>query len=341
MAANKKNGKDKTPIEPEEHQQSQSSGEEDFKNVNREGEYDNINAEEVIPSAGSKPNIVGDASKLNRPSPKAHHPGQTINIDEEQQQQQQFSGEFQQGGNNPHMDNQPNSNEQHDFNQGFQEEEPEIPAAEDDLSTADFIHRNLLKKGIQQLPNLLTIGKKKIEKLHEKGEINVNLVVPKNAIDRTPITIYQAVNDFNEDIKTPFDVSEEWIQANNPLLARIIAKKGAALSPEAQYGINLGMLGVQIGINCYQVLQARGSFLDGLKNFNKEYQSQQQQQTYNNNTASSASADQQPQANASNADIPKGKDAEKAIKAIVKKNVSSKSKKDLKTGTIESATPAK
>jgi len=339
MASNNKKNSPKASnqnnTEPEENIQQHSAGSDDLSEVNRNGEYDNLNEEDVIKSAGAKPHIVGDKSQLNRPAPQAIHPGQTFDLNE---QQQQFSQE-QPGENNPHIDNGPAPSEGNNFNSGFEEVEPNIDEelpTDDHLATANYIHQ-LAKKGVHQLPKLFSISQKKIEKLHEKKELDATVVVPKSAMDPRPVTIFEVVRDFNEDIKRPFDIPDEWIEENNPLLARILAKKGAALSPEAQYGLNCGMLFIGITMTSVDVLRSRNSFLDALKEYTTTMSARNNQPANAGNPPASTENTSQPAA-APEAEIPKGKEAEKVIKAIVKKNVDKK--KTVKAKTSSAAVKA-
>ncbi len=133
------------------------------------------------------------------------------------------------------------------------------------LQTADFLHRNALQGGLHLLGKNIGISMKKVNTLHSAGKLNKNTAIPiqLQSGELGHISMEGRIIMHNNQISGEFDsiVSEEWIQENNSLLAQILRKKGAAMTPEQQYGFNIGAIAISAGFAAFSSIKANNELL--------------------------------------------------------------------------------
>jgi hypothetical protein len=262
---------EKDTIEPEDQNLSNTNPGEDFDTLNNEG---------VIDQAHKKINIVGDKRKLYEDIPAAGESPQTINID------QQFDvngggGQIppnngnhpQPGSGNQQQNTQSGSSQPEEkFNQEFHEL-PKNEKEENALLAADaIIHAySNLKMGV---PSLLSISEKKLNKMQNKGEINLFQPVKLSRTSPATITVKQLVDQFNATVESPFVTSPEFKENVRPLLAHVLQEEGIALTPKQLLIYYFAQDAAMTLKNGFAAAADRSELINQLKESNKAYASQ-------------------------------------------------------------------
>jgi hypothetical protein len=226
--------------------------------VNQEGAFDPINSEELVDNAHKNPKVVGDTSVLNEEMPYASHEAQTINLDEQPFETQ---GQAQPQGQSTWYGTAPEPEEQ--FNPEFSSMPEEEQNQNAELTADALIHAySSLKLAI---PSAISISEKKLNKLHDKGEININQPVRANRHSPETISVKEFVNRFNDTLQKPFETKSEFKESVKPLLVSILKKKGFAPTPEQLIIYYVGMDLAGTAKEAYSAKVQRDELIDGLK----------------------------------------------------------------------------
>ncbi len=269
--------------------------------TNQEGFYDTLNTDPDVKLKDIGKTIVGDIHKLSEAIPAASHAPETINIDGQQPldnvtpgSSANTSSSYQQGPAAPQQE--PTRNNE-TFNQEFTDMDPDDQekSAEGmaDLMLAAYVGLKL-KAGW-----LGTISKKRLQKLHDAGEINMYQKVRVSRESDEVKTIEQIVDEFNEKSTQPFVTTQDFIDKVRPLIIIILKRKGLGATVEQQllYFFGIDILNVFYGI--YINHQDKKSFEQTLRDMNipqapprpsPEQQPNQQQQQNNGSTGNGSVA---------------------------------------------------
>lgn len=260
----------------------------DYSQTDSKGETDILNDEERVIAAGSSVNITGNPQLLNEPVPERVLTSKTVDLEEKgplaptiNNNEQQKKEAVSQPGFSATSNQQENS-----FNSGFNATGPNtestagpqakqsVPKGNNDpnLQTAKFLLLKL-REGVQALGNIMGIKKSTINKLHDAGKINKNLplqiVGPTGAAEYAPLE--KVIDIHNANIAQPYQeiISEDVIEENAPLVALVIQKKGAAMTPEQQLGLNGLIIGGMLVVNMYQSYKMNKEFTNSLQLLHK------------------------------------------------------------------------
>lgn len=258
-----------------------------FEQTNDEGEIHPLTDEERLQSPGSNVQIVGDSKLLEQPVPERQQAIKKVDIVTGPISNEGATAQPTAPPPQPHFtmpppppmpppqDGPTAAPKPDNFNTGFQSTgaQPQKqgrskPADDPHIQTANFIHENLLRGGLSMLGNNIGVSTKKIDRLHNTGKLNKHAAIPyATATGVINVSIFDRILIHNQEVAAPFNdlVSDEWIEQNNPLLAGILRKKGAALSPEAQYGINLSAVILPAVFASIHAIGANNSILKELQ----------------------------------------------------------------------------
>lgn len=264
----------------------------DFTQTNEAGAVDTLNDADRIQNAGTNIEIVGGTPELLQqplpeagfttrivdvsgaaPIPSTNEPSQQSKPKNErvanktQEQQPYATLQSAPGSQMPPPPPPPGGN--HSFNPDFDDDIKEKKSADEEpgddaLATADFAHRSVDSLIVRQIPGFFRYTDSKIDNLHEKKSINKFAVfqLPQGGVKTVPDVFNEFNNSIDED---KFIIPEQWIKENNPLLAKILKKKGAVLTDEARYGLNCVALAISIGGAAFQVKKAADNLIKQLK----------------------------------------------------------------------------
>lgn len=124
---------------------------------------------------------------------------------------------------------------------------------------------------------------RKVEKMHNKGEINKNLALD---IDGQPVPIIGFMHQYNQTMQGIFAVSEEWKDKVRPVAVEVFMKYNIGLSAEGQL---LYYLGTDISTKMVIGYQLRQTMGDMLEQFIAMSQVPGNQNVYGTQTTSTAS----------------------------------------------------
>lgn len=136
----------------------------------------------------------------------------------------------------------------------------------------------LIMKGYERLHDfgnwMLQISERKMYKLQKAGEVNMTAPVPYD-YDKT-MTVGEFVKTYNDQVKGTFTVDREFKKDVEPVLTRVLAKRGHGLSDENMLMIMFGQDIAVKGMIFMQMRQQVGQIID----FAKEHtQSMKKQKT--------------------------------------------------------------
>ena len=84
----------------------------------------------------------------------------------------------------------------------------------------------------QQANNMLKVSEKKLMKLQENGDINLNAMIDYDYGKK--IRAGEFIKEYNEQVSKFFEVSPEFKEEARPILERVLAKRGVAMTDEQQ-----------------------------------------------------------------------------------------------------------
>lgn len=250
-------------------------------NTNPGEEFDPLNNESVIDQAHKRVNVVGDTSKLHEEIPAAGETVHTIDLNAHFDLGAGAGGVPPNNGSVPPGSNpqQPGAGQGGGFNQSeekFNQEFHDLPKNEKEenaLIAADgIIHIYSSIKMI--VPSLLSISEKKLNKMHNKGEINLFQPVKLSRLSPATITVKQLVDQYNATVDYPFVTSPEFKEQVRPLLAHVLQEEGIALTPKQ---LLIGLVVQDLAITAKNAMSAasdRSELIHQLKESNKMYASQ-------------------------------------------------------------------
>lgn len=95
----------------------------------------------------------------------------------------------------------------------------------------------------------LPFNEKKLQKLEAEGHIDLNMPIPDGQGNTITPALY--VQEFNEQVKDAIQVDPKWEKETTPVLEKVLAKRGAAMTDEQML---LFMFGKDIGVKAFQVI---------------------------------------------------------------------------------------
>lgn len=262
----------------------------DLSQVNRGGFRDQINGEKVIELPQDSVRVVGgSAETLSTSIPEPIYAAQEINL--APGGGSTSAGPIPNTGNTKHSGGSgggippktPNGNpnagsfqqepqgqapppKPDAFNSGFTEmpEEDQVDSAN---MLADVII-NAYCGGTRLIPKVVEISDKKLEQLHEDGEIDMYRNIPTHRGSHQMITVKNYIGNFNNEISGKFETSEETKQAARPLLAHILKSKGAGMTPEQALIALVAQDLIGKGFALWQGFGQRSEMLNHLRELN-------------------------------------------------------------------------
>lgn len=229
----------------------QTGGEPDLTQVNRAGDTDTLNNDQVIQV--TQPKFTGPAVDLNSDIPAANHNESYVEEDTPNNEQQ-ASG--QPGAQAPKASAEP-------FNSEFSELPEDVQQDSAALTAQAIVHGYCQSKML--IPWAITIGDKKLKKLDADGVIDMYAPVRRSRVDPTTLTVLDFVHEFNETITKPFETSQEFKETVTPILTSILKKKGIALTPEQTLMFYVAQDLMETAKNAIVAMGDRRELLDTLK----------------------------------------------------------------------------
>lgn len=217
--------KNQTPKSPKSEPEE---GKVDFTQTRRDGDFDTLNAEDIIEQDKIHVDIRGDRTKLDKEMPRAEHRAQSIDLDDEQDHFSEYSQEQSGGGGGTGGYSGAKQAQDEPFNAEFHEM-PENEQDESSMQTA--IAMVSMYAGIKlAVPKMMAVSERKLKKMHKAGEINMYLMLPRNPTSMDMISVQAFVEEFNSKRTKPFETTDQFKSAVTPLLAKILKKNGLALT---------------------------------------------------------------------------------------------------------------
>lgn len=94
----------------------------------------------------------------------------------------------------------------------------------------------------------LPINEKKLQKLEAEGKIDLSMELPDGNGGTTTPSMY--IQEFNEQVKDALQVDPKWEKETMPILEKVLAKRGAAMTDEQmlmfQFGKDIGIKALQV-----------------------------------------------------------------------------------------------
>jgi len=190
--------------------------ENEFRNSNIDNDFDPINADTLI--SKPKPIVIGDTSTLGQPISEAVHGEQAIDLNapvEEPEQEGEDKGKKEK--KEPANDA---------FNNLSKKQKDEMSEQAADALIHAYSQAKLF------IPSAIKVSEKKLKKLDKAGEINIKQRLIVNPETGETATILQATEQFNEQLRIPFETSQEFKETVKPLLAEVLKEEGFAPSPK-------------------------------------------------------------------------------------------------------------
>jgi hypothetical protein len=170
------------------------------------------------------------------------------------------------------------------------EPEPFIPEMKDlpkkDKNDAAQRVAEVIMTGYEMLnqivDNSLLFNKNKLEKLQQKGELDLSITVPMG--DGQQMSVAEFVDEYNEQTKGTIVVTPKFKDEVIPLMTKVLAKRGIGMSDESQLAFLFIKDGVSKAFLFSQSYQMKSQFLNMWKEHtqllkNDGYNQQQQQYT--------------------------------------------------------------
>ena len=106
---------------------------------------------------------------------------------------------------------------------------------------------------------------RKVKKLHDKGEINLNMLVNPNGT-----TIGSHIESYNEKVMSAFEIDDAMLEELKDPLVEVLMEKGVVPSPMARLGIAVGGHVVKMSQVAFKLYQEKQDDMEQFKKFRAE-----------------------------------------------------------------------